>query len=366
MNLIFPIEFNHLKGGMLLSVVALIKHLSKNYKCFIISHKNSEIHNIDCNVVFLDIKNQWVTSIKRPIATFRTFKEVHTLLNKFDPQNSLVITNNVASELVCSGFGFKPHCLKRVFISRGGDFMGKTGFFLKLSFKSVFKFIAISNHQKSRLVRIGVDKSSITIIHNGVLDFNEAKMPMSFSKTISISIVGFINRSKNQMLGIETLKVLIEKGYDIKLNIYGVPLTKEDEKYFLELKTKVEKYNLTDNVVFRGFVKNQRLIYTETDILLSCSLSEGFGRTIIEAMSCGVPCIGLKESGGLLDIINDKHNGLLITNNKIELKDAILSLIHNNELCCKIIDGGLKTFKEKFSLDIMIENYLEFFKNLSL
>lgn len=59
-----------------------------------------------------------------------------------------------------------------------------------------------------------------------------------------------------------------------------------------------------------------RLLYQQCDLWLCCSLSEGFGLTILEAMACRTPAVSTK-SGGPEDIITENSNGYLCDVNDI-------------------------------------------------
>ena len=60
-----------------------------------------------------------------------------------------------------------------------------------------------------------------------------------------------------------------------------------------------------------------RLLYQQCDLWLCCSLSEGFGLTILEAMACRVPAVSTK-CGGPEDIVTDASNGYLCDVNDVE------------------------------------------------
>jgi len=60
-----------------------------------------------------------------------------------------------------------------------------------------------------------------------------------------------------------------------------------------------------------GYVSDERkivLVYQAVDVFVLPSLSENLPNTIMEAMACGVPCVGF-EVGGIPEMIDHKENG---------------------------------------------------------
>lgn len=71
-----------------------------------------------------------------------------------------------------------------------------------------------------------------------------------------------------------------------------------------------------------------RNIYQQCDLWLCCSLIEGFGLTILEAMACRVPAISTR-CGGPEDIITENVNGLLCDINDVTaLTDASYKILN--------------------------------------
>lgn len=363
-NLIFPIEFDHFTGGMIHSVVSLIEKLSENFNVYIIAHQNAEILTLNLNATPLILKEPWSISIKSPIKTLKTYLEVKSLLKPFDTTSTLVFTNNVGSELIFSGFGFFPIKFKRVFVSRGGDYLGKTGYFLRKGFKSVFRFIAISQRQINVLLNNNVLKSNISYITNGVQVSGSDNFKYQFKKNnkIVISVIGYLMPEKNQELAIKALKILRTKYPNIYLKLYGVDVT--NNVYTTKLSNYVSLYKLQEAVEFCGFESNKYKIFSSIDILVSTSLSEGFGRTVAEAMSFGIPCIGLEESGGINEIISNGINGVIINNNPYELSNALVQIIENKSFRETISRNAITSFQKNFTEDIMCRNYFEFIKKI--
>ena len=92
---------------------------------------------------------------------------------------------------------------------------------------------------------------------------------------------------------------LRENGINAFFNMYGEP--DSDDEYQLKLKTTICNLGLEDYIHYHGFVKGEDL-FSETDVLISFSKSEGFGRSIVEGMLRKIPVIAYGGAGGPIDI----------------------------------------------------------------
>lgn len=83
---------------------------------------------------------------------------------------------------------------------------------------------------------------------------------------------------------------------------------------------KPETINLPDYVELEVNPSQDSLrdIYKQCDLWLCCSLNEGFGLTILEAMACRTPSVSTK-CGGPEDIISHGENGYLCDVNNINM-----------------------------------------------
>ena len=120
-------------------------------------------------------------------------------------------------------------------------------------------------------------------------------------------MVGNIVEWKGQHIFIDSYKYLKSKNvkYFIAGNIH-------DQKYFNSFSNKFDKNKITFLGLMSQIIKN---LY-KYDILVHASQTpEPFGRTIIEAMSVGVPVIA-SDAGGPKEIITDMEDGLLLSVNQ--------------------------------------------------
>lgn len=110
------------------------------------------------------------------------------------------------------------------------------------------------------------------------------------------------------------MKKIVEKGkYDIHLTIAG-----RGEKE-AELKTLVEKLELSKYVQFVGYVTYDKIVslLQNSDVFVLPSYYEALGCVYLEAMACGVPVIGC-WGNGIDEIIRNGQDGYLVEGKNVE------------------------------------------------
>lgn len=87
-----------------------------------------------------------------------------------------------------------------------------------------------------------------------------------------------------------------------------------------ELRKKASSY---DNIVFTGTITNARPFLQASDILVSSSLAEGLPNTVLEAISCGLPCV-LSNIRPHLEILEGTDVAVFFEkNSSVELAEKI-------------------------------------------
>lgn len=87
------------------------------------------------------------------------------------------------------------------------------------------------------------------------------------------------------------------------------------------------------NVSFTGYLHDQYsliLAYNAADVFVSPSIADNFPNVILEALACGVPCVGF-NIGGIPDLIHHKENGYLANyKDSTDLENGINWVFNNN------------------------------------
>ena len=112
------------------------------------------------------------------------------------------------------------------------------------------------------------------------------------------------------------------------------------------------------------YVHNMKTLYLDTDIVILPSWREGLSRIILEAGSMELPIIA-SNVPGCKEIIIKNKTGLLINKKDPEsIKDAILLLMNNNNLC-KLFGKNIRTHIEKnFTNKIINTKTINLYRNI--
>ncbi len=96
------------------------------------------------------------------------------------------------------------------------------------------------------------------------------------------------------------------------------------------------------------------LIYNQASVYVQPSLSEAPVKTLLEAMSCGVPCVGT-DVAGIQDVIADGMDGLLAKLDPEDIKDKIETILENEDLAKRLGVNGRNTVIEKYNLEKFLD-----------
>jgi glycosyltransferase involved in cell wall biosynthesis len=127
------------------------------------------------------------------------------------------------------------------------------------------------------------------------------------SEPFNLLFIANLVANKNPLIFCEIVRLLRDRGLNIRASILGEgSLRSNIEKYCTE-------HNLQDIIHLVGKVSNSEVFsyLHQADLLVSTSLGEPYGRSIVEAMTIGTPCI-CHQSGGPAEIIENKLDGILV------------------------------------------------------
>ncbi|VVB86555.1 D-inositol-3-phosphate glycosyltransferase [uncultured archaeon] len=232
---------------------------------------------------------------------------------------------------------------------------------MKWTLNSADKILTLSKKSKKELIKFGLLESKINVYTYWVN--HQIFKPMN--KIEAKKKVGWYGKFIVLFVG-RFIKI---KGASILLDVAGQT---QNEIHFAFIGDGPMSGNIRKssekmpNVIFVGKVENNELplYYNASDVFIIPSLyDEGFGRVILEALSCGVPVIGA-DKGGIPEAI-DRSVSILIEPTLENLKSAIEEL-YNDKRKYEMLAGNCRDYAITHFSDcnakIIVDSYTEIAK----
>lgn len=176
--------------------------------------------------------------------------------------------------------------------------------FARTIFSSFDRVLCLSEQSKRELVELGIDESRVKVFTYWVDQIlfsprrqESCKAKLGWNK-FTVLYVGRFVEEKGIRLLTEVAKIFDRMGHEVRFAFVGDgPLKGEVEKAAQRRR----------NVLLVGRVENRdlSLFYNAADVTIVPSLhEEGYGRIILESLSCGTPVIG-SNRGGIPEALAD-------------------------------------------------------------
>jgi len=160
--------------------------------------------------------------------------------------------------------------------------------------------------------------------------------------------------------------VLLEAWEKVVVEVPGAKLLMLGDGMLLpEMKEKAESLAIADSAQFLGHVDNVADFLRTADIYVFPSLQEGMPNALLEAMACGLPAIA-SRIGGVVDVIRDGENGLLVTPADASgLAEALVRLLRDGAFRRDIGTRAYETIRHFYTLDAVVPAYTGLYRRLS-
>ena len=132
----------------------------------------------------------------------------------------------------------------------------------------------------------------------------------------------------------------------------------------MELEEKARTMGLSRNVIFIGWRKKVEGVYTDADIILLTSRSEGTPVSLIEAAASGRPVVAT-DVGGVADVVRDGISGLLVgSRDPREFAQMVLDLLKDQPRCKEMGGAGRRFVVERYSKDRLLRDTARMYDDL--
>ncbi|PJE69053.1 hypothetical protein COU96_01820, partial [Candidatus Shapirobacteria bacterium CG10_big_fil_rev_8_21_14_0_10_38_14] len=235
----------------------------------------------------------------------------------------------------------------------------KAGFYRSFAswiFRNADFSMGLSKQARAEILSLGIPKEKVGVFTYWVdqklfapMDKKKAKEKIGWEGKFVVLFIGRLIKVKGIRELLSAAKIMDKK---ITIAIAGDgPLAKKIEQASEE----------RENIFFLGKIPNQELpfYYNAADLLIVPSThEEGFGRVILEALSCGTPVIGARR--GAIPEAMDETVGRLIQITPKNIAKIIENLYQHPEVLTGLAENARRYAEKRFSeknADLIIKSY---------
>jgi len=226
---------------------------------------------------------------------------------------------------------------------------------------SSFTVVCPSNWLADRVKESILSEKDIRVIYNGIDEKVFVNTPKSqaremlnlpqYKKILMFSASGSIkNPQKGGKYVFELYEKLKHRKDLLFLNIGGGKSNKIAKNWI--------------DIDYVNDEKAMALYYSASDVFIYPSMAETFGLVVAESMACATPVVAFDNSA-LSEIILHKETGYLAVNKNIDdFINGVDFFLKSEEQRIRAGEKARKRVVESFTLDLMIKNYIELYKEI--
>jgi len=225
------------------------------------------------------------------------------------------------------------------------------------------RVIAINAMELEQNIGMGVERSRITVIPNGVdpdrcrTERQKGEFRQEYGIPGDTRVVLYLGRI-DQIKGIDFLVdaygLLAREVGDTVLAIVG-----PEWGYRQVLEKRVNSLGIGDRVIFISYIDDVAFAYQDADVLVYPGKYEIFGLVAFEAILCGTPVI-VTEGSGSADFVRESNCGYLVEYGNVhQLKECMKTCIEDPGEGRRMALRGQRYIRETLAWDRVIERLLK-------
>ncbi len=222
--------------------------------------------------------------------------------------------------------------------------------------------VAVSENLKAKAKETFKNKGIEVIYHGVDIDkFKKLGVSKNNSSVDFICIARLVKFKRIDVL-LKAFKLLTKKtDKKVSLTIAGTGYMEQ------ELKSLSSKLGLNNSVNFAGYVSHETLpeLINRHHAFVLPSVHDSFGIVFLEAMACGLPCIGAKAAG-VPEVVNHEVTGLLAEpEDEVSLSEHLLTFTENGKLRNQMGEKAFMVVREQFSWESIVSKYEALYERIT-
>lgn len=227
----------------------------------------------------------------------------------------------------------------------------------KFTFDIADCILCYTEIEKKNVEKLGINTKKIRVIHNGV--DTTLFTPQLNKKKNSFRYLLWVGRfvpGKRVDLLIDAYNKILKEYPNTRLTLVGEGPLKDI------IDNKIERLGLNKNILIINHIDNSDLpaLYNQADIFILPSLMEAVPRTLLEAMSCGIPVI-VTDLPHLVNLAKDA--GLFIPRENLSvLSEQIVRLLQDRKLASRLGNYGREIIQKQYSWQDTVQQTLNVYQ----
>lgn len=211
------------------------------------------------------------------------------------------------------------------------------------------------------------------IIHHGIQQ--DIFFPLDARQTLlrelnihgdrAVGIFGRVREQKGVHLFVRACIAVLPQFPDVSAVIGGA-ITPQNRSFVAELEREIAQAKLSDRIRFIGEQPFENLpkLFRAMSVVMALSNNEGFGLTVLEAMSSGAAVIAT-DAGAWREVIREGVDGFVVPVDDLKaITDRLFELLENPDKTRNMGDNGRASILENFTVEREAKALCDFFKTL--
>ncbi|WP_375239771.1 glycosyltransferase [Aurantibacter sp.] len=236
------------------------------------------------------------------------------------------------------------------------------GITLKLCSLFFYRILCVNNKMKDWLER-RISPRKVSVLNN----FAEIKSNLNKTTKLKgeegkrIVLLANLRAPKNHLFAIEAFQLILKKHPDWSLHFVG---SDYKDVYSTQIKNSILSKGLDNSIFLYGAKTDVNYILSQSQIGVLTSVYEGLPVSVLEYGLAKLPVI-CTDVGDCNKVIINNVNGVLIkSNNKVQLENALLSLINDTEKRIYFGKNLSDKINKEYSKETVIKTLLQIYNKI--
>ncbi|MEB4615404.1 glycosyltransferase [Leucobacter sp. M11] len=217
------------------------------------------------------------------------------------------------------------------------------------------QFVCLTAHDAAEFRKAGFNHS--TFVLNPIESPSTAPAPLDARIAVSL---GRYNHQKSLGDMISAWSMIPESVNGWQLHLYGEGPERE------QLESKIKSLNLENSVILMGQTDDPKTALKSASVHVQSSRYEGLPLALMEASIHGVPSVAYDCAPGIGEIITPDVTGILVPpGDQGALAQGIRTLVEDADLRKEYGAAGLQHIKNKFDLEMILDEWEDLFAHLA-